>query len=146
MQDTGGTTYKIQTVSIKPTPEEKEKYNITVDSDGNATVDTSADGSGGNTYREGANEGDGFGVLFGPLASLLQGIGDSANRILQRFIIADNSPVFYNHGWFQNDKIQAIVTANPVDSNLETVEVVKNYIDGTFTGHYGIPDIKLTSA
>lgn len=146
MQDTGGTTYKIQTVSIKPTPEEKERYNITVDSDGNATVDTSADGSGGNTYREGADEGDGFGVLFGPLASLLQGIGDSANRILQRFIIADNSPIFYNHGWFQNDKIQAIVAANPVDSNLETVEVVKNYIDGTFTGHYGIPDIKLTPA
>lgn len=145
--ETGDTTvYKIDEVSIKLTDEEKSKYNISTDANGNASVDTTANGTGyTGGYREGANEGDSFGVLFGPLANLIQGIGDSVNRILQSLIIGEDTPVFYNSGVFSSEKVLKIITDNPTVSGVETVEVVKDYID-TFTGKYGVPDIKLTPA
>jgi len=145
--ETGDTTvYKIDKVSIQLTDEEKSKYNISTDANGNASVDTTANGTGyTGGYREGANEGDSFGVLFGPLANLIQGIGDSVNRILQSLIIGEDTPVFYNSGVFSSEKVLKIITDNPTVSGVETVEVVKDYID-TFTGKYGVPDIKLTPA
>ena len=145
--ETGDTTvYKIDEVSIQLTDEEKSKYNISTDANGNASVDTTANGTGyTGGYREGANEGDSFGVLFGPLANLIQGIGDSVNRILQSLIIGEDTPVFYNSGVFSSEKVLKIITDNPTVSGVETVEVVKDYID-TFTGKYGVPDIKLTQA
>ena len=145
--ETGDTTvYKIDEVSIQLTDEEKSKYNISTDANGNASVDTTANGTGyTGGYREGANEGDSFGVLFGPLANLIQGIGDSVNRILQSLIIGEDTPVFYNSGVFSSEKVLKIITENPTVSGVETVEVVKDYID-TFTGKYGVPDIKLTPA
>ncbi len=145
--ETGDTTvYKIDEVSIQLTDEEKSKYNISTDANGNASVDTTANGTGyTGEYREGANEGDSFGVLFGPLANLIQGIGDSVNRILQSLIIGEDTPVFYNSGVFSSEKVLKIITDNPTVSGVETVEVVKDYID-TFTGKYGVPDIKLTPA
>ena len=145
--ETGDTTvYKIDEVSIQLTDEEKSKYNISTDANGNASVDTTANGTGyTGGYREGANEGDSFGALFGPLANLIQGIGDSVNRILQSLIIGEDTPVFYNSGVFSSEKVLKIITENPTVSGVETVEVVKDYID-TFTGKYGVPDIKLTPA
>ena len=145
--ETGDTTvYKIDEVSIQLTDEEKSKYNISTDANGNASVDTTANGTGyTGGYREGANEGDSFGVLFGPLSNLIQGIGDSVNRILQSLIIGEDTPVFYNSGVFSSEKVLKIITDNPTVSGVETVEVVKDYID-TFTGKYGVPDIKLTPA
>ncbi len=145
--ETGDTTvYKIDEVSIQLTDEEKSKYNISTDANGNASVDTTANGTGyTGGYREGANEGDSFGVLFGPLANLIQGIGDSVNRILQSLIIGEDTPVFYNSRVFSSEKVLKIITDNPTVSGVETVEVVKDYID-TFTGKYGVPDIKLTPA
>ena len=145
--ETGDTTvYKIDEVSIQLTDEEKSKCNISTDANGNASVDTTANGTGyTGGYREGANEGDSFGVLFGPLANLIQGIGDSVNRILQSLIIGEDTPVFYNSGVFSSEKVLKIITDNPTVSGVETVEVVKDYID-TFTGKYGVPDIKLTPA
>lgn len=145
--ETGDTTvYKIDEVSIQLTDEEKSKYNISTDANGNASVDTTPNGTGyTGGYREGANEGDSFGVLFGPLANLIQGIGDSVNRILQSLIIGEDTPVFYNSGVFSSEKVLKIITDNPTVSGVETVEVVKDYID-TFTGKYGVPDIKLTPA
>lgn len=140
------TVYKIDEVSIQLTDEEKSKYNISTDANGNASVDTTPNGTGyTGGYREGANEGDSFGVLFGPLANLIQGIGDSVNRILQSLIIGEDTPVFYNSGVFSSEKVLKIITDNPTVSGVETVEVVKDYID-TFTGKYGVPDIKLTPA
>ena len=145
--ETGDTTvYKIDEVSIQLTDEEKSRYNISTDANGNASVDTTANGTGyTGGYREGANEGDSFGVLFGPLSNLIQGIGDSVNRILQSLIIGEDTPVFYNSGVFSSEKVLKIITDNPTVSGVETVEVVKDYID-TFTGKYGVPDIKLTPA
>ena len=145
--ETGDTTvYKIDEVSIQLTDEEKSKYNISTDANGNASVDTTANGTGyTGGYREGANEGDSFGALFGPLANLIQGIGDSVNRILQSLIIGEDTPVFYNSGVFSSEKVLKIITENPTVSGVKTVEVVKDYID-TFTGKYGVPDIKLTPA
>ena len=95
--------------------------------------------------QEGADEGNDFGVLFGPLANLIQGIGDSINKILQTFIIGDKSPVFYNSGFFSSDNVQEVVSENPPVSGLPEVTVVKDYID-TWSGKYGVPDIKLTPA
>ena len=95
--------------------------------------------------QEGADEGNDFGVLFGPLANLIQGIGDSINKILQSFIIGDKSPVFYNSRFFSSDNVQEVVTDNLPVSGLPEVTVVKDYID-TWSGKYGVPDIKLTPA
>lgn len=95
--------------------------------------------------QEGADGGDIGGLLFGPLANLIQGIGDSVNKILQNVIIGDKKPVFYNSGFFSSESVKQVIEDNPVDTNLEDVTVVKDYID-TFTGKYGVPDIKLTPA
>ena len=109
--------------------------------------ETASSGSYGQSVsdREGADGGDVGGLLFGPLANLIQGIGDSVNKILQNVIIGDKSPVFYNSGWFTSESVKKIIEDNPADPNLEDVTVVKEYID-TFTGKYGVPDIKLTPA
>ena len=109
--------------------------------------ETASSGSYGQSVsdQEGADGGDVGGLLFGPLANLIQGIGDSVNKILQNVIIGDKSPVFYNSGWFTSESVKKIIEDNPADPNLEDVTVVKEYID-TFTGKYGVPDIKLTPA
>ena len=109
--------------------------------------ETASSGSYGQSVsdQEGADGGDVGGILFGPLANLIQGIGDSVNKILQNVIIGDKSPVFYNSGWFTSESVKKIIEDNPADPNLEDVTVVKEYID-TFTGKYGVPDIKLTPA
>lgn len=109
--------------------------------------ETASSGSYGQSVsdQEGADGGDVGGLLFGPLANLIQGIGDSVNKILQNVIIGDKSPVFYNSGWFTSESVKKIIEDNPADQNLEDVTVVKEYID-TFTGKYGVPDIKLTPA
>lgn len=109
--------------------------------------ETASSGSYGQSVsdQEGADGGDVGGLLFGPLANLIQGIGDSVNKILQNVIIGDKSPVFYNSGWFTSESVKKIIEDNPADPNLEDVTVVKEYIN-TFTGKYGVPDIKLTPA
>lgn len=109
--------------------------------------ETASSGSYGQSVsdQEGADGGDVGGLLFVPLANLIQGIGDSVNKILQNVIIGDKSPVFYNSGWFTSESVKKIIEDNPADPNLEDVTVVKEYID-TFTGKYGVPDIKLTPA
>ena len=109
--------------------------------------ETASSGSYGQSVsdQEGADGGDVGGLLFGPLANLIQGIGDSVNKILQNVIIGDKSPVFYNSGWFTSESVKKIIEDNPANPNLEDVTVVKEYID-TFTGKYGVPDIKLTPA
>lgn len=109
--------------------------------------ETASSGSYGQSVsdQEGADGGDVGGLLFGPLANLIQGIGDSVNKILQNVIIGDKSPVFYNSGWFTSESVKKIIEDNLADPNLEDVTVVKEYID-TFTGKYGVPDIKLTPA
>ena len=109
--------------------------------------ETASSGSYGQSVsdQEGADGGDVGGLLFGPLANLIQGIGDSVNKILQNVIIWHKSPVFYNSGWFTSESVKKIIEDNPADPNLEDVTVVKEYID-TFTGKYGVPDIKLTPA
>lgn len=152
--ETGDTVvYKIDKVSIQPTEKEKSKYNIPTDGNGYANVDTTANGTGTtNGYREGAKEGEEFGLLFGPLSFLIKGIGDTANKILQFYIIGDGSAVFYTKS-FWGDKVTEVVKKNPVipedkedkEDKVETIEVVQEYID-TATGKYGIPDIKLTPA
>ena len=118
---------------------------------GGTAVGTEGESASAGSYnqsvsdQEGADGGDIGGLLFGPLANLIQGIGDSVNKILQNVIIGDKKPVFYNSGFFSSESVKQVIEDNPVDSNLEDVTVVKNYID-TFTGKYGVPDIKLTPA
>lgn len=86
------------------------------------------------------------GVLFGPIAALICGIGDACNYILQSLIIGDNSPIFIDQGFWSNDKVNEFLQNNPPDSNLEDINVVKEYIS-TWTGKgYGVPDVKLTPA
>lgn len=118
---------------------------------GGTAVGTEGESAAAGSYnqsvsdQEGADGGDIGGLLFGPLANLIQGIGDSVNKILQNVIIGDKKPVFYNSGFFSSESVKQVIEDNPVDSNLEDVTVVKDYID-TFTGKYGVPDIKLTPA
>ena len=118
---------------------------------GGTAVGTEGESASAGSYnqsvseQEGADGGDIGGLLFGPLANLIQGIGDSVNKILQNVIIGDKKPVFYNSGFFSSESVKQVIEDNPVDSNLEDVTVVKDYID-TFTGKYGVPDIKLTPA
>ena len=118
---------------------------------GGTAVGTEGESASAGSYnqsvseQEGADGGDIGGLLFGPLANLIQGIGDSVNKILQNVIIGDKKPVFYNSGFFSSESVKQVIEDNPVDINLEDVTVVKDYID-TFTGKYGVPDIKLTPA
>lgn len=105
-----------------------------------------ADDDSDSSELEGADEGDIGGILFGPISSLICGIGDACNKMLQLLLIGDNSPVFIDQGFWSNDKVNKFLQENPPDSNLETVDVVKDYI-ATWTGKgYGVPNIKLTSA
>ena len=80
------TAYTISDVKIKPTEEEKTKYNIQVDDDGYASVDTSYN-YGVNSDLEGSTKDGIGGLLLSPIAALIQGIGDGVNYLLQRNII-----------------------------------------------------------
>lgn len=147
MADTG-TTYSVYNIKLQPTEEEIKKYNIPVDDDGYASADTSYWGE--TSDLEGA-EGDKVGgLLIDPIASLLQGIGDGVNRLIQIMLIGDNSPVHYGRGFYDSPTtITDVVSNNKVkegdESNLPTEKIVKDYIDGPLGG-YTIADIKLTPA
>lgn len=147
MADTG-TTYSVYNIKLQPTEEEIKKYNIPVDDDGYASADTSYWGE--TSDLEGA-EGDKVGgLLIDPIASLLQGIGDGVNRLIQIMLIGDNSPVHYARGFYDSPTtITDVVSNNKVkegdESNLPTEKIVKDYIDGPLGG-YTIADIKLTPA
>ena len=147
MADTG-TTYSVYNIKLQPTEEEIKKYDIPVDDDGYASADTSYWGE--TSDLEGA-EGDKVGgLLIYPIASLLQGIGDGVNRLIQIMLIGDNSPVHYDRGFFDSPTtITDVVSNNNVEdgdeSNLPTEKIVKDYIDGPLGG-YTIADIKLTPA
>lgn len=147
MADTG-TTYSEYNIKLQPTEEEIKKYNIPVDDDGYASADTSYWGE--TSDLEGA-EGDKVGgLLIDPIASLLQGIGDGVNRLIQIMLIGDNSPVHYDRGFYDSPTtITDVVSNNKVkegdESNLPTEKIVKDYIDGPLGG-YTIADIKLTPA
>lgn len=147
MADTG-TTYSVYNIKLQPTEEEIKKYNIPVDDDGYASADTSYWGE--TSDLEGA-EGDKVGgLLIYPIASLLQGIGDGVNRLIQIMLIGDNSPVHYDRGFHDSPTtITDVVSNNKVkegdESNLPTEKIVKDYIDGPLGG-YTIADIKLTPA
>ena len=147
MADTG-TTYSVYNIKLQPTEEEIKKYNIPVDDDGYASADTSYWGE--TSDLEGA-EGDKVGgLLIYPIASLLQGIGDGVNRLIQIMLIGDNSPIHYDRGFYDSPTtITDVVSNNKVkegdESNLHTEKIVKDYIDGPLGG-YTIADIKLTPA
>lgn len=147
MADTG-TTYSVYNIKLQPTEEEIKKYNIPVDDDGYASADTSYWGE--TSDLEGA-EGDKVGgLLIDPIASLLQGIGDGVNRLIQIMLIGDNSPIHYDRGFYDSPTtITDVVSNNKVkegdESNLPTEKIVKDYIDGPLGG-YTIADIKLTPA
>lgn len=147
MADTG-TIYSVYNIKLQPTEEEIKKYNIPVDDDGYASADTSYWGE--TSDLEGA-EGDKVGgLLIDPIASLLQGIGDGVNRLIQIMLIGDNSPVHYDRGFYDSPTtITDVVSNNKVkegdESNLPTEKIVKDYIDGPLGG-YTIADIKLTPA
>lgn len=142
------TAYTISDVKIKLTDEEKQTYNIETDDDGYASVDTSYWGT--SSDLEGA-EGDKVGgILIEPIAFLLQGIGDSVNRIIQRMLIGDNSPVHYDRGFFDSpteitDVVKEYQFSSGDEANLPTEKIVKDYIDGPLGG-YTIADVKLTPA
>ena len=142
------TAYTISDVKIKLTDEEKQTYNIETDDDGYASVDTSYWGT--SSDLEGA-EGDKVGgILIEPIAFLLQGIGDSVNRIIQRMLIGDNSPVHYDRGFFDSpteitDVVKEYQCSSGDEANLPTEKIVKDYIDGPLGG-YTIADVKLTPA
>lgn len=142
------TVYTISDVKIKLTDEEKKTYNIETDDDGYASVDTSYWGT--SSDLEGA-EGDKVGgILIEPIAFLLQGIGDSVNRIIQRMLIGDNSPVHYDRGFFDSpteitDVVKEYQFSSGDEANLPTEKIVKDYIDGPLGG-YTIADVKLTPA
>lgn len=100
-----------------------------------------------NSNLEGADKGDAGGVLFGPIAWLLQGIGDVANQMIQRVLTGSWERVFYDTGFgtFNDKKVQDVVTRNQPIGSLSTVKVVKYFIEG-WTKSYGIPEIRITPA
>ena len=138
------TAYTISDVKIKPTEEEKTKYNIQVDDNGYANVDTSYD-YGINPDLEGSTKDGIGGLLASPIAALIQAIGDGVNYLLQRNIIGDKSDVFLNSGIFEHSKMIQVLNENKPVSGLPQVDIVEEYIE-TATGKYGIPNIKLTPA
>ena len=139
------TAYTISDVKIKPTEEEKTNYNIQVDDDGYANVDTSYN-YGVNPDLEGSTKDGIGGLLLSPIAALIQGIGDGVNYLLQRNIIGDKSDVFLNSGVFEHSKMIQVLDENkPVSPGVPQVDIVEEYIE-TATGKYGIPNIKLTPA
>lgn len=138
------TAYTISDVKIKPTEEEKTKYNIQVDDDGYASVDTSYN-YGVNSDLEGSTKDGIGGLLLSPIAALIQGIGDGVNYLLQRNIIGDKSDVFLNSGVFEHSKMIQVLNENKTVSGVPQVDIAEEYIE-TATGKYGIPNIKLTPA
>lgn len=138
------TAYTISDVKIKPTEEEKTKYNIQVDDDGYASVDTSYN-YGVNSDLEGSTKDGIGGLLLSPIAALIQGIGDGVNYLLQRNIIGDKSDVFLNSGVFEHSKMIQVLNENRPVSGVPQVDIAEEYIE-TATGKYGIPNIKLTPA
>lgn len=138
------TAYTISDVKIKPTEEEKTKYNIQVDDDGYASVDTSYN-YGVNSDLEGSTKDGIGGLLLSPIAALIQGIGDGVNYLLQRNIIGDKSDVFLNSGVFEHSKMIQVLNENKPVSGVPQVDIAEEYIE-TATGKYGIPNIKLTPA
>lgn len=138
------TAYTISYVKIKPTEEEKTKYNIQVDDDGYASVDTSYN-YGVNSDLEGSTKDGIGGLLLSPIAALIQGIGDGVNYLLQRNIIGDKSDVFLNSGVFEHSKMIQVLNENKPVSGVPQVDIAEEYIE-TATGKYGIPNIKLTPA
>jgi hypothetical protein len=136
--------YTISDVKIKPTEEEKTKYNIQVDDDGYASVDTSYN-YGVNSDLEGSTKDGIGGLLLSPIAALIQGIGDGVNYLLQRNIIGDKSDVFLNSGVFEHSKMIQVLNENKPVSGVPQVDIAEEYIE-TATGKYGIPNIKLTPA
>lgn len=138
------TAYTISDVKIKPTEEEKTNYNIQVDDDGYASVDTSYN-YGVNSDLEGSTKDGIGGLLLSPIAALIQGIGDGVNYLLQRNIIGDKSDVFLNSGVFEHSKMIQVLNENKPVSGVPQVDIAEKYIE-TATGKYGIPNIKLTPA
>ena len=138
------TAYTISDVKIKPTEEEKTKYNIQVDDDGYASVDTSYN-YGVNSDLEGSTKDGIGGLLLSPIAALIQVIGDGVNYLLQRNIIGDKSDVFLNSGVFEHSKMIQVLNENKPVSGVPQVDIAEEYIE-TATGKYGIPNIKLTPA
>ncbi len=138
------TAYTISDVKIKPTEEEKTNYNIQVDDDGYASVDTSYN-YGVNSDLEGSTKDGIGGLLLSPVAALIQGIGDGVNYLLQRNIIGDKSDVFLNSGVFEHSKMIQVLNENKPVSGVPQVDIAEEYIE-TATGKYGIPNIKLTPA
>lgn len=138
------TAYTISDVKIKPTEEEKTNYNIQVDDDGYASVDTSYN-YGVNSDLEGSTKDGIGGLLLSPIAALIQGIGDGVNYLLQRNIIGDKSDVFLNSGVFEHSKMIQVLDENKPVSGVPQVDIAEEYIE-TATGKYGIPNIKLTPA
>lgn len=138
------TAYTISDVKIKPTEEEKTKYNIQVGDDGYASVDTSYN-YGVNSDLEGSTKDGIGGLLLSPIAALIQGIGDGVNYLLQRNIIGDKSDVFLNSGVFKHSKMIQVLNENKPVSGVPQVDIAEEYIE-TATGKYGIPNIKLTPA
>lgn len=138
------TAYTISDVKIKHTEEEKTNYNIQVDDDGYASVDTSYN-YGVNSDLEGSTKDGIGGLLLSPIAALIQGIGDGVNYLLQRNIIGDKSDVFLNSGVFEHSKMIQVLNENKPVSGVPQVDIAEEYIE-TATGKYGIPNIKLTPA
>lgn len=138
------TAYTISAVKIKPTEKEKTEYNIQVDDDGYASVDTSYN-YGVNSDLEGSTKDGIGGLLLSPIAALIQGIGDGVNYLLQRNIIGDKSDVFLNSGVFEHSKMIQVLNENKPVSGVPQVDIAEEYIE-TATGKYGIPNIKLTPA
>lgn len=99
--DEGG-VYVVNGVSIKLTESEKTQYGIATDSDGNASADTNPGTSDSNDEDdEEGGEDDGVGgILFRPIASLICGIGDTCNTLLQRLLIGEKSDVFISRRIF----------------------------------------------
>lgn len=97
-----GSVYTVDTITVKLSDDEKTKYGITTDSDGNASVNTNPAGnpSGSDDNDEEGDEADIGGILFRPIASLICGIGDTFNTLLQRLIINDKSDVFISRRIF----------------------------------------------
>lgn len=91
--------YTVERITINLTPEEKAKYGIDTDSDGNASADTNPGTSDSNDEEGGEDDGVG-GILFRPIASLICGIGDTCNTLLQRLLIDDKSDVFISRRIF----------------------------------------------
>lgn len=85
--------------------------------------------------QEGADGDKVGGLLIDPIASLIQGIGDAVNRILQKMIIGDNSPVHYDRGFFDSpttitDVVSKYALEPGDEEKFPTEKIVKDYIDG----------------